>query len=297
MDKVGVDQCGLVGVVHACGVVGILPDDIPGESGMAVGVPDVGAEGPVDDDVVRDRAEVAFSQFDTSCEAEVVGYDVIAGTVIQVDVPAVVTAEAVISEGDGLLAFPFGHVGVLADPLLGYFTVGVPEAVPAPAVERAVVAGFEDGIEHVVTLDEVASEGAVADIDAGSGAFVDGAVADCYGVGDGDIDAGGLFFDAARCDDQAIFDQAGSGVVVGFGAGGFIDGVEGLCLVVFEEWGSEAVGAADEADGARAGILEVVPEDLDVSVISIDEDPVTAELIEGAILDGTGFGVTEVAGA
>lgn len=57
----------------------------------------------------------------------------------------------------------------------------------------------------------------------------------------------------------------------------------------------EATGAADQADGAGAGVIKVIPEDVDISVISIEEDSVAAELIEGAVLDGAGFCIAEVA--
>lgn len=195
-------------------MVGILPDDVVFEGGLAVGVPDMRAERPVDDDIVGDCAEVTFTEFDAPGEAEVIGDQIVAGAIIQVDIPTVIAAEAVVLDGYGFLAFPFGHVGVLGNPLLGYGPVRMPEPVSSPAVEGAVVTGFEDRIKHVIPLDEVASERAVTDIDAGARAFVDGAVAYSDGVGHGDIDAGGLLFNPAGCDDQAVFDEAGYGEVV-----------------------------------------------------------------------------------
>ena len=100
---------------------------------------------------------------------------------------------------------------------VGVCTLQSPPAVTAPGVEGAVVVGFEHGIEDVAVFDDVTTPGAVADVDAGAGHAIQGAVADCDGLRHGDLDGGGLLFNAASSYDQRIFNRAV--FCVGFAAG------------------------------------------------------------------------------
>ena len=91
---------------------------------------------------------------------------VIAGTVVEVDVPAMVAAPAVVAEDGRSSRASRGTIALLAFPGLVVVQIQAaqpPEAVAAPGVERAVVAGFLDGVEDVAELDDVAAPAAVAD--------------------------------------------------------------------------------------------------------------------------------------
>ena len=124
---------------------------------------------------------------------------VIAGAVVQVDVPAVVAAPAVVAQdgrssrrpSSGRSGFGLTHVVIVVDSLRPQI------AVAAPGVERAVVAGFLDGVEDVAELDDVAAPATVADVDAGTRHVVDAS------NGDGDDPA-----DMAICDSRRLFFNA-----------------------------------------------------------------------------------------
>lgn len=97
--------------------------------------PKVGVQRVVDDYVVFDRAVEPLAQFDASVEAQVVVDMVVCGTVVEVDVPATVAADAVVAYDDGC-----HHVGqdqsrIVAGDLRHGSVVGVPVAVASPRVD------------------------------------------------------------------------------------------------------------------------------------------------------------------
>ncbi len=83
---------------HQRGLV-IAPNNVPPEDVPAVGIPDVRVQTGIDDDVVLDQAAKTFAVLDTAAQTEIVGNDVIGGTIIEVDVPAVVATPAVVGAG------------------------------------------------------------------------------------------------------------------------------------------------------------------------------------------------------
>ncbi len=124
--------------------------------------------------------------------------------------------------------------------------VQAPEAVAAPGVERAVVAGFLDRVEDVAELDHVAAPAAVADVDAGARHVVEGAVADGDALRQLDLHRRGLLLDAAREVDQAVVHEAVGRVVVGLRAGRAVERCERLGMVVPVARHSRGVAVADE---------------------------------------------------
>ena len=141
-------------------------------------IPDVRVEAVVDDDVVRRDAVEALAELEAAVQAAGCCNLVVRRAVVEVDVPAVVAAPAVVAE-DGWVAPCRGAAGSgsAATSLSTTPHVGLPEAVAAPGVEAAVVAGFQHGVEDVAELDEVAAPAAVADVDAGARHVVDRAMA------------------------------------------------------------------------------------------------------------------------
>ncbi len=90
----------------------------------------------------------------------------------------------------------------------------MPEAVAAPAVESAVVACFENGVVHIVPLDEVAAECAFTYIDPGARYIMNGVMRYMDLVRDADLYAGGLFLDLTGKLDQVIGSAAVFGVII-----------------------------------------------------------------------------------
>ena len=82
----------------------------------------------------------------------------------------------------GLTASSSGRSGLAATRLLVAVGGRQPEAVAAPGIEAAVVAGLLDRVEDVAVLDDMAAPAAVADVDAGARHVVDGAMADGDGL-------------------------------------------------------------------------------------------------------------------
>ena len=82
---------------HDRGLV-VAPDNVPAENIPARGKPSVRVQAGTDRDVVLNRASVPFAVLDAAVQAEIVGNDVKGGTVIEVDVPAVVATPAVVPQ-------------------------------------------------------------------------------------------------------------------------------------------------------------------------------------------------------
>ena len=226
---------------------------------------------------------VALAVFDSAVEAEVVFDDVVRGTVVEVDVPSVVAAPAGVTQG-------VGHDHVEQRQLRGGLHPGVdfgclwhPEAVAAPGVKTAVVAGFLDGVEHVAELDEVAAKGAVADVDAGARHVVDRAVAHGDRLGDVDLHAGGLLFHPTGQVDQAVLDQRIGGVVGGQRSGRAVECFELQGLVVVKKRISHRLLVADEADAAGAGLANFAAANGDAAVVIINKHRVAADLVDECV--------------
>src|SRR5271168_4771349 len=121
-----------------------------------------------EDNVVRDETTIALAQLDTSVQTQVVFDDVVAGPVVEVDVPAVVAAPSVATEpGRPAAVVEQRQVGVFPDPLVHGGDVRQPVTIAAPRVERSVVAGLLDGVEHVASFDDMAAPAAIANVDPG----------------------------------------------------------------------------------------------------------------------------------
>ena len=150
----------LTEVLHAGREVTIRPDDITLENALAGRIPHVRTKRVVDHDVVMHAAIVALAEFDAAGKTQVVVYLVVARTVVQVDIPTVVATPAIVANDNRLMAVPFGHRGVLLNPLGRLAAIRMPEAIAPPTVERAVVAGLLDRVEYVIELDQMSAEGA-----------------------------------------------------------------------------------------------------------------------------------------
>ena len=89
-----------------------------------------------------------------------------------------------------------------------------PVAIAAPGIERAMVAGFANRVEHVAEFDHVAAPATVADVDAGPRHAVDRAVADRDLLGQVDFHAGDLLLDLADVVDERIANPALGRIII-----------------------------------------------------------------------------------
>ena len=169
----------------------------------------------------------------------------------------------------------------------------MPVPVPAPGVETAVVTGFPDGVEYITAFNPVAAEGALGNIDAGSGGVTDGAVAHGDAVGHGNLDAGGLLFHKAHIFHQAVLNQAVFGIIVGFGALFQIQLPEGLGFVVLEQGTADAVSMAHEAQAAGPDPLKMAAGDVNILTVAVHKDTVGADIPEIAPVNAAASGFPE----
>ena len=135
-------------------------------------IPDVRVQRVADHDVVAHRAEESLTQLDAAGGDEVVFDQVIGRAVVEVDAPTVPAVEPVAAQDDRVDRVQLGEGFDEPEPVAARArpdSVELPEAVPAPGVERAVVVRLPHGVPRVVTLDAVAAPGAVVHVDRGPG--------------------------------------------------------------------------------------------------------------------------------
>src|SRR5580693_182004 len=102
-------------------------------------------EGIVHHDIIFANPEVTFTQLDPAVQTKIIADGTVRGAVIEVDVPAVIAAPAVVAndvrfdcvERDELGRFAFGH-GRRA-----------PVTVAPPGIKTAVIARFQDGVKYI----------------------------------------------------------------------------------------------------------------------------------------------------
>ena len=208
---------------------------------------------------------------------------IVAGAVIEVDVPAVVAAPAGVPQDRRLPGVPSRHLGVVGRHRVHLPAVAVPEAVAAPRVERPVVAGLLDRVEDVAELDDVAAPAAVADVDARARHVVDAAMADRDLLGHRDLDAGGLFFHAADAGDEAVVHAALGGVVGGLRPRRLVHLVERHGPPDLVGRRAHRAGVAHEADAAGPRLGDPAPGYLHAAVVVIDKYRVAAGGVEEAV--------------
>lgn len=270
--------------VHAYFLVGIV-ENVVCEDVLAVGVPYVRMQRIVDNDVVGNDAVVAFAQFESAAEQEVVVDAVVAGTVVEVDVPSVVAAPAVVAENGGSENVEVGQAGRAFHFAAGGPDVGRPVTVASPGVEAAVVAGFEHGVEHVAEFYYVSSVAAFADIDAGPRHVEDRGVGHGDVVGHGNLHGSRLFLYAAGAGDDAFFHAAVGRIVVVFGAGRAVE--RAVVLRTVAEQRTAQVGrVADEGHAIGPAVVDVTAVDFGTAVVAVDEDGISAHLVELTVAHG-----------
>src|SRR5690606_28560770 len=82
--------------------------------------------------------------------------------------------------------------------------IRMPEAIPAPRVECAVIAGLQYRLEHIIVLDDVPAPRSIADIDACAWYMVDGIVAHMDPRSQLDLHPRHLLLDRADVADEVI---------------------------------------------------------------------------------------------
>ena len=120
-----------------------------------------------------------------------------------------VAAPAAVANG-GFLRVEFGELG----QSLTRSVLNVPEAIPPPGVEAAVVTSLAHGVKDIAEVDQVATEGPLTKINTGAPNVVDGTVANGDALCHRYLDTGGLFLNSADGVNQAVIHDAVCRVVV-----------------------------------------------------------------------------------
>src|SRR5208282_4843791 len=117
--------------------------------------------------------------------------------VVEVNVPTVIAAPAVVGEHVCLHRVEIRQIRNLPHPRVDFADVGPPVTVASPRIERAVVTGLLHRVKNVAKFDDVPAPAAVADIDAGARHVVNRTVPDGDVPGEINFHARGLFLHAA----------------------------------------------------------------------------------------------------
>jgi hypothetical protein len=158
-----------------------------------------------DHHIVFHGAEEALAVLDAAVQGQVVIEVIVARSVVEIDVPAVVAAPAAVTKDVG-----FHHVGqrkVAVRSRGDCVQVDIfqtPIAVASPGIERSVITRFFHRIEDIAELYDVPAPRAFRYVDAGARRVVDGAVTHGDAARHGNLHAGGLLLDATREIDQAV---------------------------------------------------------------------------------------------
>src|ERR1700712_3241932 len=103
---------------------------------------------------------------------------IVGRAVIEIDVPAMIAAEAVIPDGSHLLRIQQDQFRMESDKAIHVPAIRRPVAVTAPGIKSPVVACFEYRIKHIVIFDKVTSKAAIANIDARPRSMINTVMAD-----------------------------------------------------------------------------------------------------------------------
>jgi hypothetical protein len=184
-------------------------DDVVLDNVLAALEPHMGVKRIVHHYVVLENPEETLAQFDPAVQCQVVVDVIICGSVIQVDIPTVIAPKPVVAQDGRFHRVQTRKLAVCArGDRVRIQVLQLPVAVAPPGVERTVVAGFLDRVEHVVVFDDVPAPGALGYVDAGSRHVVDGTMPHGNVLGHRNFHRSGLLLHAAGALDQRILQQA-----------------------------------------------------------------------------------------
>ena len=162
---------------------------------------------------------IALAELQAAAQKQVVVDGVMTGAIVQVHIPAMVAAPAVVAQDNLSDHIQEGQLRVGGDFLFHGLPCGLPVAVAAPGVEAAVVVCLQHRIEHVTKLDEMTAPAAIADVDARARHIINRAVSHGDPLRHGDLHRRGLLLKPAAARDQTILHQTVGGIVVRLRAG------------------------------------------------------------------------------
>jgi hypothetical protein len=146
-----------------------------------------------------------------------------------------------------------------------------------------VVAGFLDRVKNIAKLDDVAAPASVADVDTGSGHVVNGTVAHGDVLREVEIDSSGLLFDAAGQVNEVIIDDAVSRIIVALRSGSAVEVFQFVDLAVVEQRIPGGLLVSDEGNSAGSCLCDLATAHFNVAIVIVDENRVTANLVEEAV--------------
>src|SRR5664279_3882753 len=118
--------------------------------------------------------------------------------IIQVYIPSMITLKAVISYHNGVYYIQHLYAWLCSNDAINYITIRAPVTVPAPRIKGTMVAGFQNGIEHVIVFQHVATPAAISNINSRPGNIINSIVAYGYMKRHGDFYSCYLFFNGAN---------------------------------------------------------------------------------------------------
>ena len=145
------------------------------------------------------------------------------GTVVEVYIPAVVTAPAIMSQRDRFEGVKICQAGIGRHFPINYRWIGVPVAVASPGIPAAMITGLQHRVKDIAILNQMTTPATIAQIDSRTGDIINRAATNGDTACHGDLDAGCLLLHSPGVADKAIIDQAIGGIVLRAGTGSSIE--------------------------------------------------------------------------
>src|SRR5680860_663565 len=256
----------------------------------AVLEPDMGMKPVIQDDIVLYRAIKTFAKLQSTVQTDIVINMIVGRAVVQIDIPTVVAAKAVVPNYGGPNSIPFGHFGISCDNQVHGIPIGVPETVATPRIKGAVVARFQDRIEDIVVFDKMPAPSAVTNINPRPRHIINTVIADRYVQGHGDFHPSRLLFDTPDAMDQVIVGDTFARIGIGLGTCHGIHNLDRNKFIVLKGGRPYRIGISDKAYTTSTTIVNVVMAYRYLSTIIAYENSIPTEVGKFTIAYGNIFG-------
>ena len=151
----------------------------------------------IDHDIVFNNTVYTFTQFYPSIQTKVVVNNIIAGTIIQINIPTVIATHTVVAQNNWFYYIKHGNIVMVLNYRVEYIFIRVPVPVTSPRIKRSVIATFFHGIEYIILLNHMSAPGSFTYIDTCTGNIVNAVMANGNALAHRKFNTRRLFFNQA----------------------------------------------------------------------------------------------------
>ena len=198
-----------------------------------------------------------------------------------------VATHAVVAKNNGFYHISQSKIIVTFNDRIHEFLIGMPVAVASPRIERAMVATFLNGIEHIVIFNNVTAPGTFAHIDTGTWHIVNGVMAYRNTLAHGEFHSSRLFFHDAEVKHEVVIDLTICRIVICFRSRSAVNLRQGHVLPILETWRAYRIRIANEAKGTGSDFGNQAARNFAIAVVIIEKDSVASQICERTIFKRT----------